>query len=87
MVMYTFSVFDEKYPFWGNFVQNVKIISLTGNFAPRLIRICQIQQWYSLFFPFRSEIPFLVNFVKKVEKISLRSNLVPTIIRICRIQW
>ena len=26
-VMFTFSVFDQKYPFWANLVQKVKIIS------------------------------------------------------------
>ena len=28
MVLFTFSVFDWKYPFWANFVQKIKIISL-----------------------------------------------------------
>ena len=49
MVIFIRSVFSQKYPFWGNSFQNVKIIFLTGNLVPRLIRICRIQQWCSLF--------------------------------------
>ena len=49
MVMFTFSVFDQKYPFWGNLVQKVKIISWSWNLVPRLIRIYRIQCWCSLF--------------------------------------
>ena len=29
MVMFTFSVFDWKYPFWVNSVQKIKIVSLS----------------------------------------------------------
>ena len=49
MVMFILSVFDWKYPFWANLVQKVKIISLSWNLVPRLIRVCRIQWWYSLF--------------------------------------
>ena len=49
MIIFTFSVFDRKYPFWANLVQKVKIISLSWNLVPRLIRICKIQWWCSLF--------------------------------------
>ena len=48
-VMFTFSVFDQKYPFWANLLQKVKIISWSWNLVPRLIRICRIQWWCSLF--------------------------------------
>ena len=47
MVMFTFSVFDWKYHFWVNLVQKVKIVS--WNLLLRLIRICIIQWWCSLF--------------------------------------
>ena len=33
MVMFTFSAFDWKYPFWANLVQNVKIVSLNAKFG------------------------------------------------------
>ena len=42
IVMFTFSVLDRKYPFWPNLVQNIKIVSLSLNLVPRLIRICRI---------------------------------------------
>ena len=43
------SVFDWKYLFWVNLVQKLKIISLSWNFVPRLIQICRIPWWCSLF--------------------------------------
>ena len=49
MVMFNFSVFDWKYPFWTNLVQKVKIISWSWNLVPRLIRICRIQWWCWIF--------------------------------------
>ena len=52
MAMSTLSVFNRKHHFWANLVQNIKIVSLCWCWAPRLIQICRIQQWYSL-------IPFL----------------------------
>ena len=35
--------------FWVNVVQKLKIISLSWNFLPRLIQICRIPWWCSLF--------------------------------------
>ena len=58
MVVLTFSVFDWRYAFWGNLVQKIRIGSLSWKLVLRLIRICRIQWWYSLFYC-RSEIPFL----------------------------
>ena len=49
MVIFNFSIFDWKYPFWVNLVQKFKIVSLSGNLVPRLIWICRIQWWYSPF--------------------------------------
>ena len=37
MVVFTFSVLDWEYPFWTNWVQNIKIVSLKWNLGPRLI--------------------------------------------------
>ena len=31
MVMFTFSVFDGKFPFWENLVEIIKIVSLSQN--------------------------------------------------------
>ena len=49
MVMFTFSVFDRKYPFWTNLISKFKIVSLEWNLICGLIRICWIQWWCSLF--------------------------------------
>ena len=49
MVMFTFPVFGRKYPVWDNLVQKIKIVSLSWNLIPRLIRICWIQWCCSLF--------------------------------------
>ena len=46
--MFTFSIFNQKYPFWGNLVQKLKIVSLGKNLVFKLIHICRIQWWYSL---------------------------------------
>ena len=43
------SVFNWKYLFWVNLVQKLEIISLSWNFVPRLIQICRIPWWCSLF--------------------------------------
>ena len=50
MVMFTFSVFDQKYPFWVILVQKNKIVSLSCNLVFRLIRVRRIQ-WRRSFFP------------------------------------
>ena len=44
-----FSVLDEKNSFWANLVQKIKVVSLSWNLVPRLIWICGIQWWCSLF--------------------------------------
>ena len=51
MVVFIFSVFDGKHPFWANVVQKIKIVSLRWNLVPRLIWICRIQ-WCSSRFLF-----------------------------------
>ena len=43
------SIFDWKYLFWVNLVQKLKIISLTWKFVTRIIQICRIPWWCSLF--------------------------------------
>ena len=35
MVIFTFSAFDRKYPFWENLVQKVKMVSLSWILIPR----------------------------------------------------
>ena len=84
-----FSVSDRKYPFLANLDKNIKIVRLSWNLVPRLIRISRIQWWCSLFpfFRFWLEIPFLGKLGPKNKIISLNWNLVPRLIRICRVQW
>ena len=43
MVVFTFSVLDQKDPFWANLVEKIKIVSLSQNLVPRPIRICRTQ--------------------------------------------
>ena len=47
--MCDFSVFVGIYPFLANFVKKIKIVSLSWILVPRLIRICRIEWWCSLF--------------------------------------
>ena len=49
MAVFTFSVLDWKYPFWPNLVPDIKIFSFSWSFVLRVIRICTIQCWCSLF--------------------------------------
>ena len=48
MMTFTSSVFDQKYPFWENLFQKLKIVSLSWNLVPCLTQICRIQWWCSL---------------------------------------
>ena len=49
MVVFIFSDLEWKYPFWGNLIQKIKIVSLSWNSVPRLIWICRIHWYCSLF--------------------------------------
>ena len=53
-----FLVLDQKHPFWANFTQQIKIVSLSWNLVSRPVRPYRIQSW--CFFCFRPKIPFLV---------------------------
>ena len=86
VVIFTFSVFDWKYPFWANLVQKVKTVSLSWNFVPTLIRISRIQYCCSLSV-FDQEYPFWANLVQNIKIVSLRWSLILILIQICRIQW
>ena len=86
-MLFSFFVFEWKYPFWANLVQKVKVISWIWNLVARLIRICRIQWYCSLFFVFQWKYPFWTNFVQKIKIVTWSWKLVPTLIRICRIQW
>ena len=49
MMLFTLFLFEWKHPFWANLVQKIKIISLSWNLVPTLIRTCRIEWWCSLF--------------------------------------
>ena len=86
MVMFTFSVFDWKYPFRANLVQKINVVSLTWNFILRLIQVRRIQWWCSLLLFQSGNTLFGQIWYKKIEIVSLSWNLVPRLIQICRIQ-
>ena len=90
MMMFTFSVFNHKYPSWENLIQKSKIV--------------QSEIWHKDYFEyaesncgvhficFRLEIPFLgypfwSNLVQKFKIDSLSWKLIQKLIRIWRIQW
>ena len=39
IVKFTVSVFNQKYPFWANSIQIIKILSLNWNLVPKIISI------------------------------------------------
>ena len=49
MVLFIFSVWDQKQPFWANLVQKIRLVSLGWTLVPRVIRIYRIQWWCSFF--------------------------------------
>ena len=63
MVVFDFSILDQKYPFGANLTQKIKIVRLSLHLVPRLPRICS-----SIYFlRFRLEIPFLRKFGPKIQ--------------------
>ena len=52
MVAFTLFVLGRIYPFWANFVEKIRIVSLSWNLVPLvpiLIRIFKIQWWCSFY--------------------------------------
>ena len=76
MVMLAFSAFDQKYCFWANLVQKIKIVTLNWNLVLRLISICRIQWWF-LLFGLRLEIPVLGKFGPKDQNCDFKLELGP----------
>ena len=87
VVVFTFSGFDRKYPFWLNLVPIFTTICFSWNLVPRLIRICRTQWWYSIFSVLDRKYPFWLNFVQKIKIVCLSWNLVSRLSRACKIQW
>ena len=49
VVVFIFSALDGKPLLWANLVEKIKVVSLSRNLVPRLIRTCTIQWQCSLF--------------------------------------
>ena len=82
------SVFNWKYQFsWVNLVQKLKFISLNWNFVPRLIEICRISWWCSLFL-FSTANTFLGKFGPKNQicqfELKFRTRLLWIYAELCR---
>ena len=82
------SVFNWKYQFsWVNLVQKLKFISLNWNFVPRLIKICRISWWCSLFL-FSTANTFLGKFGPKNQicqfELKFRTRLLWIYTELCR---
>ena len=73
-MLLTFFVFDRKWPFWANLVQNLKTVSLRWNLIPRLIQIYRIQWRYSLFLFLTGNAVFWQIWSKK-SKLSVQAEL------------
>ena len=65
-----FAVLDQKYPFWVNLVQKIKIVSFSWNLVLRLIQICRTQWWCSLF-PFSTGNSFFGQIWSQNSKLSV----------------
>ena len=88
MAMFTLSVFDRKYPYCVNVVPKFKTILISWNLVQRLVPICWIQWWYSLFLLYIDlKYHFWANLVQKNKIVGLSWNLVQRLIRICKIRW
>ena len=74
MILFTFFVFEWKYPFWANLVQKIKILILSWNLVATLIRTCRIQWWCSLFL-FLSGIALFGQICSKKSKLSLYAKI------------
>ena len=81
-----FSVFNWEVSFWGNLVKKIKIVSLSWNLVPALIRIYRIQWWYAYFLRFWLELPLFSKLGPKNQNCQFKLKF-GRLIRICRIQW
>ena len=80
------SVFNWKHLFWVNLVQKLKTINLSWNFVPRLIKICRIPWWCSLFL-FSTVKSFLGKYGLKNENCQFELKFRTRLIGICRILY
>ena len=74
MVNFIFFVFEWKYLFWANLVQKIKILTLSWNLVPTIIRTCRIQWWCS-FFSFLIRDTLLGQIWSKKSKLSVEAKI------------
>ena len=70
IVVFTFFVFDQKFIFWENLVQNVKIVRLRLNLQNSMMLFT--------FFVFDWKYTFWANLVQKIKIVSLSWNFEDT---------
>ena len=79
IVTFTFSVLDLKYTFWTNLVQKVKVVSLSWNLVPTLIRTRRTRWWWSFFLFLTQHALFSFEFKMKF---GTKTNF-----KLCKTQW
>ena len=80
LVLFTFFRFDWTYLFRANLVKKVKIVNLGRYLVPRLIWICRIKWWCSLFSVLDRKCFFSSNLVQKIKlpfKLKLGTRISP----------
>ena len=95
MVITIFTIFNQKYPFWVNLVQNIKTVIFWWNLVAKLIRLCKIQWWCSLFQSMTGNTLLFVTgntFFRQIwsstfKIVRLSWNLVLRLIQVCKTQW
>ena len=70
MVVFNFFIFDRKYLFWANLVQETKVITLSWNLVADLIRLCRIQ-WCCSLFSFSTGKALFGRILSKMSKLSV----------------
>ena len=85
-MVFTFSVLEQKNPFWVNLVKKIKIVSLSWNLVPRLIWISEIQ-WRCSVSVSNHKYRSWANLVQKFKIICSKWSLIQRLIRIYKIQW
>ena len=78
---------ESKIPSLGKFGwKKIKIVSLSWNLIPKLIRIDRFQWWFFCSV-FEQMFPYWVNFLQNIKIVSLSWNSVQNLIQICTIRW
>ena len=88
MVIFTFSIFEQKYPFWTNLVQKNLNFQLKLKFGIKNnsnMQNSMVMFTFSVFF--YRKCPLWANLVQNIKIVSSNWNLAPRLIQVWRIQW